>query len=69
MKKHDEHVAVRLDEITIARIDALRAKLAQPWGDATRSDVLREIIVKALDRAEQDPSFLRDPAEKHGPKT
>jgi|HubBroStandDraft_6_1064221.scaffolds.fasta_scaffold141627_2 hypothetical protein len=70
MEKHDQHVAVRLDDDIVARIDALLPKLARPWGEPTRSEVIRLMLTTALDRAEKDPTFLRDDAaEPEGSKT
>jgi hypothetical protein len=42
------HVAVRLDEPTIARLDALLPLYALPGRDATRSDGLRAVILAGL---------------------
>jgi hypothetical protein len=39
-----KHVAVRLDEQTLARVDALIPALSTPWRQARRSDVLRALI-------------------------
>lgn len=43
-----EHVAVRLDQETLARIDAIRPLLTSEWRDATRSDVLRSLLLAGL---------------------
>jgi len=43
------HVAVRLDENTIARLDALLPLYALPGRDATRSDGLRAVILAGLE--------------------
>lgn len=43
------HVAVRLDEPTIARVDALLPLYALPGRDATRSDGLRAVILAGLE--------------------
>jgi hypothetical protein len=43
-----DHVAVRLDHETLTRIDAITALLDTEWRDATRSDVLRLLILKGL---------------------
>src|SRR5262245_60298493 len=48
-----DHVAVRLDNETLTRIDAIRALLDTEWRDATRSDVLRLLILKGLEHFEQ----------------
>jgi hypothetical protein len=42
------HVAVRLDEPTIARLDALLPLYALPGREATRSDGLRAVILAGL---------------------
>ena len=47
------HVAVRLDSETLARIDAITALLDTEWRDATRSDVLRLLILKGLEHFEK----------------
>jgi hypothetical protein len=49
------HVAVRLDVATLARIDALMPRLSEEWHQATRSDVLRALILTALEDAEKNP--------------
>ena len=42
------HVAVRLDEATITRLDALLALYALPGRPATRSDGLRAVILAGI---------------------
>jgi predicted transcriptional regulator len=42
------HVSVRLDDETIARVDALAPQFSTQWRAATRSDVLRGLILTAL---------------------
>lgn len=44
------HVSVRLDEATMARVDALRPHFSTHWRSATRSDILRVLIRVGLDR-------------------
>ena len=44
------HVSVRLDAETIARIDALAPQFSTEFRLATRSDVLRALILTALAR-------------------
>jgi hypothetical protein len=44
-----KHVAVRLDERTLARVDALIPALSTPWRPAKRSDVLRAVIHAGLE--------------------
>jgi hypothetical protein len=53
------HVAVRLDEATIARMDALLKHLALPGRDATRTDALRSVIFLGLELGEKEPERLR----------
>jgi len=48
-----DHVAVRLDNETLLRIDAIRSLLDTEWRDATRSDVLRLLILKGLEHFEK----------------
>jgi len=61
-------VSVRLDDATIARIDALLPMFADAGRDGIRSDVLREIIRLGLEHFERDPEgALRDLA--HPKKT
>jgi hypothetical protein len=43
-----DHVAVRLDEETRTRISAIQSLLDVEWREATRSDVLRLLILKGL---------------------
>jgi hypothetical protein len=47
------HVAVRLDEPTIARLEALLHLYALPGRAATRSDGLRAVILAGLDVEER----------------
>ena len=47
------HVAVRLDEPTIARLDALLPLYALPGRAATRSDGLRAVILAGIDMEER----------------
>ncbi len=46
-------VSVRLDGETLARVDALAPAFSKEWRRATRSDVLRILILDALPRFEQ----------------
>lgn len=48
-----DHVAVRLDNLTLERVDALKEVLSTPWHEATRSDILRALILTGLDQLEQ----------------
>lgn len=43
-----DHVAVRLDPDTVMRVDALQPFLATQWREATRSDVLRLLLLDGL---------------------
>jgi hypothetical protein len=49
-----DHVAVRLDNATLQRVDALKDFLSTPWHEATRSDILRALILTGLDQMEQE---------------
>ena len=42
------HTAVRLDNETLTRVDAARPLLDSQWHDATRSDVLRLLLLDGL---------------------
>ena len=56
------HVSVRLDAETIARIDALAPELSTELHVATRSDVLRALILTALARHQAaDPVVVVPP--------
>lgn len=64
------HVSVRLDAETIARVDALAPQLSTQWRPATRSDVLRALILTALDRPEAlgHPGPPRSPTRSPPPE-
>ena len=47
------HVAVRLDQATIARIEALMPLYALPGRQATRSDALRALLLAGFEVEEQ----------------
>lgn len=47
------HVSVRLGTETIARVDALAPQFSSPYRPATRSDVLRALILSALAALEE----------------
>jgi hypothetical protein len=49
-----QYVAVRLDDATIARVDALVPTLSPPGYKGTPSDVLRTLIHEALARFERE---------------
>jgi len=58
-----ELVAVRLEPEIVARIDALKDFFSAEWRDATRSDVIRALIIDSLDRFERAHE-----ASRTGPK-
>lgn len=60
------HVSVRLDAETIARIDALAPQLSTDFRLATRSDVLRALILTALASAPTAPTTGTAPPRKDG---
>jgi hypothetical protein len=53
------HVAVRLDAATLARIDALAPLLSSASSAATRSEVLRALLLTALEDAEKAPEEFK----------
>lgn len=73
-----DHVAVRLDGPTLTRIDALKDVLTTPWHEATRSDILRAVILTGLEGIEEEhrgtltkqrrAAAPSAPAPKRGPK-
>jgi len=54
-----ELVAVRLDEEMVKRIDALRPNFSTEWHVATRTDIVRGLIVSRLDALDENPALLR----------
>jgi predicted Zn-dependent protease len=59
-----DHVAVRLDAATQARIDAVAKTLRSPWGKAAPSEVLRAVILAGLEALEaKAPTRSESPAE------
>ena len=48
-----KHVSIRLDEATLARVDALASEFSTEWRGATRSDILRALIQRALELYER----------------
>ena len=44
-----EHVSVRLSKAEIERIDALIERCSMSWRRATRSDVLRLLLIRGLE--------------------
>jgi hypothetical protein len=49
-----DHVAVRLDPLTLERLDILREVLSTDWHEATQSDVLRAVILSGLKMLEKE---------------
>jgi hypothetical protein len=60
-KGQKEHVAVRLDATTVARLEALLPLYALPGRCATRSDGLRAVILAGLALEEQRASRADKP--------
>jgi len=60
------HVAVRLDEPTIARLDALLPLYALPGRAATRSDGLRAVILAGLELEERRAARVAAAAARGG---
>jgi hypothetical protein len=63
---HSKHVAVRIDEETLAKVDALIPAFSTPWHTAKRSDVLRALILAGLElqAAGGEPRKPRKPRKK-----
>lgn len=63
------HVSVRLDQETMARVDALVPLFSTRWRLATRSDILRALILSALEACERGEQPLQPPSpgESHSP--
>jgi hypothetical protein len=57
------HVSVRLDPEILARVDALAPAFSTEWHAATRSDIVRALILDALPRFEKG-----GPAQPSGPE-
>lgn len=51
-------VAVRMEREDIRRVNALREHFDSSWHQATQSDVLRALVLRALDDMEQDPEHV-----------
>jgi len=49
-----QHTAVRVDDQTLARIEALRQIFSTTWRDATISDILRALIYSGLKVLEKE---------------
>ena len=43
-----KHTSIRMDEETLARVEALRPRYSQPWRKATRTDILLILILQGL---------------------
>jgi hypothetical protein len=56
-KSEQIEVAVKLDNVTHARLNALRLRLSKD-GPLTESELLREILLTALEKVEKDPEEL-----------
>ncbi len=54
-----ELVAVRLEVSTIARIDALKGYFSSAWHEASRSDILRALILYALPTFEDEAAVAK----------
>ncbi|MFT3769634.1 MAG: hypothetical protein QM820_29715 [Minicystis sp.] len=52
-KEPTERIALYLAASHVDRIEALRPRYSRPWRKATRSDVLRVIILRGLDAIEE----------------
>jgi len=50
--------AVRLPPDIVERIDALRPCFSTEWHEATRTDVLRALILTKLDELDQNPDRI-----------
>jgi hypothetical protein len=61
-KGQKEHVAVRLDAATVARLEALLPLYALPGRPATRSDGLRAVILAGLSVEEERAGRHRAPS-------
>jgi hypothetical protein len=53
----DRHVAARLSDEIIDRVDAIAERLTNEWHRATRSDALRAVIARGLTAIESDASL------------
>jgi len=58
-----EHVAVRIAAKDVARIDALAVKHGTTWFKLTRSDMMRKLLLKALDAEDAEDD---EPADDDG---
>lgn len=60
------HVSVRLTDEQIARVDALAPVFSTKWRTATRSDILRGLILRAVETFERELRAERRAAERGG---
>lgn len=58
-----EFVAVRLEQKDIARIDALTPRFSATWHKATRSEVIRALLLSSMDEAEAKAAANPGPRE------
>ena len=63
------HVSVRLDSATMARVDAVSPLFSTEWRTATRSDILRGLILDALEHFEHGGRPQGGRSEKAGAAT
>jgi len=61
-----ELVAVRLEVATIARIDALKDYFSSAWHEASRSDILRALVLYALPNFEQEAQAAKKNSGSEG---
>ena len=61
-----DHVAVRIPAKDVARIDALAVKYATLWFKPSRSDMLRKLLLQALD-AEDKLTAEEPPGDEDAP--
>jgi hypothetical protein len=54
IREPTEGIAVVLKVKDIQRIDALGGRFSAPWHTATRSDIIRGLLLAALDEAETE---------------
>ena len=65
------HVSIRLDETTMARVEALAPRFSTDWRTATRSEVIRALILSAVEHfeSEERPDPRREvPAAGRAPR-
>jgi hypothetical protein len=60
------HVSVRLDGPTMARVDSLGPIFSTKWRPATRSDILRGLILHSLDAFEREAAVEQKPVKRRG---